>query len=259
MRYPLQLGKDVFKNGEISKNKKREFVELMKIFKDLIKLYNVKHYMACATSAMRESDNGAEVVDKIFEKTSLKIDIIDGEREAKLINSVLHNFIDKTKNNIHIEVGGGSTELNVYIDGMKRHSNSFNIGSVRNTKDSSTIKEWQRLKEWIDGNQDGEKLDYAIGTGGNIRKLHKFSMVDGEFLTLDELLLAKNKIEKHTVDERINTLLLNPDRAEVIIPASNIYMDIMKSCNIESIMVPDIGLKDGIMKELYENTAFLID
>lgn len=259
MRYPLQLGKDVFQNGEISKAKRKEIVELMKIFKNLITLYNVKHYMACATSAMRESENGDYVVKKIFEKTSLNISIIDGNREAQLINSVLHNFIDPNSNSIHIDVGGGSTELNVYINGKKEHSQSFKIGTVRNIKNPETISELNKMIQWIESNQDGAQLDYAIGTGGNIRKIHKMSRTQSDFLNINEILKEKHNIEQYSRDERISILLLNPDRADVIIPAANIYLKIMELCKIDKIKVPDIGLKDGIMKELYENTAFLIE
>ena len=258
MRYPLRLGKDVFKNGEISKPKLNEFLEFVAVLKSILKLYKIDGYLAYATSAMREASNGQEIADLIFQKTKFKIELIEGEMEALFLANALENNIDKDKNALHIDVGGGSTELNLYKQGVKIQSESFKIGSVRDLTAENSLQEIGRMKSWIETMSKGIKLHYAIGTGGNIRKLQKLSFYGtNEPIELERLIETKERIEPYSLEDRIEKLMLNADRADVIIPAAELYIMVMQKANVNLIEVPDIGLKDGIMLAAYQNALAL--
>ncbi len=257
MRYPLRLGKDVFKNGEITKYKYREFREWIRLVNDTMSLFKVDHYYACATSAMRDAINGQEIADRIFEKDGLQIDIIDGQKEAKLIASVIESVLPEKENVIHVDVGGGSTEINIYLGGKKAHFESFQVGTVRYMDIPESRKEFERMNKWIANKVNDNNIAFSIGTGGNIRKLQKISYYGtNEPIHIDDLKKTKEKLENHTLHERIETLMLNPDRAEVIIPAANIYISVMAWSGVEEIRVPDVGLKDGILLDLYHQVMF---
>jgi exopolyphosphatase / guanosine-5'-triphosphate,3'-diphosphate pyrophosphatase len=255
VRFPLRLGNDVFSVRKINPINEAKFIKLMQSFKLLIELFEVDDYHICATSAMRESKNGHEIVNKVLEETGLKIHIIDGNKEAELINkAIAHTITEKTY--LHIDVGGGSTELNLYVNKEKIAANSFKIGSVRRLSASDSPEVWQKMKQWV---QENVKKKYgkvtAIGTGGNINKVFELAKEKkGKALPIKKLEEVKSFIESYTYEERLNILQLNNDRADVIIPASEIYLAVMSFANSDKILVPDVGLKDGMLQMLYDKT-----
>ncbi len=259
VRFPLRLGQDVFNEnghqGIIGAKCAEKFLKLMHAFKLLIELYEVDDYWACATSAMREAENGRLLVQKVKEKFGLEIDIISGQQEAEILNKALFGVIDQQAY-LHIDVGGGSTELNLYFDHKKVASVSFPIGSVRQLNAHYSLeKVWNEMRAWIKGNvikQQTGKIT-AIGTGGNISKV--FELADkkpGKTLSIHKIRKVKEYVASHTLEERMNKLQLNADRADVIIPASEIYISVMEWAKATKILVPDIGLKDGMLHLLYE-------
>ena len=254
LRFPLRLGQDVFNTGSISNAKKAKFKKLMQAYKILLDLYEVDDYMACATSAMRESKNGLEIVKEIEQDIDLKIKVIDGKKEALLINNAISSFLDRKKNYLHIDVGGGSTELTFIKGGKKLASRSFRIGSVRRLEHHDSPVIWKNMKKWVQ-EQVGEDLRSltAVGTGGNINKIFELAQkAVGDKLHISKIKEIQGYIRELTMEERINELQLNPDRADVIIPASEIYVAVMDWAEAKYIIVPDVGLKDGIMQHLYE-------
>ncbi|QSE96765.1 Ppx/GppA phosphatase family protein [Fulvivirga lutea] len=258
VRFPLRLGQDVFNTGSISPEKKAKFKKLMKAFKLLIDLYEVDDYMACATSAMRESKNGADIVKEVEEECKLKIRVIDGANEALLINNAISSFLDKKKNYLHIDVGGGSTELTIIKGGIKVISRSFKVGSVRRLEHHDSPVIWKNMKKWvIDQCAKYDSPITAVGTGGNINKLFELAMKQpGEKLGITKLKEVQKFVRNTSIEDRINELQLNPDRADVIVPASEIYIAVMDWAKAKNIIVPEVGLKDGIMQHLYiKNTS----
>jgi len=256
VRFPLRLGEDVFLNGAISAEKEAKFIKLMHTFKNLFELYEVDDYIICATSAMRESKNGNDIAYKVKDLLGVEINIIDGNEEANLINSVLFNEI-QTGHYIHIDVGGGSTEINIFVDKEKIASRSFKIGSVRRLREQDSSEEWDAMEHWIKTSTKGLKEPLtAIGTGGNIGKIYDLAGISKSRNERPEISLKKIKDVRETVkdldyEERIHVLMLNPDRADVIIPASDIYIAAMEWAQAEKMVVPEIGLKDGLMQMLY--------
>lgn len=252
LRFPLRLGLDVFHEQRISDKNKRKFVKLMKAFKLLIDLYEVDDYMACATSAMRESINGKDIVEEVKEDIGMKINIIDGNHEAELINLALGSIIDD-KSYLHIDVGGGSTELNIYSNREKVATKSFKIGSVRALEEEIPTAVWNSMGKFIADHISQKDQVICIGTGGNINKIFELSkpVKNQRFLTIEKIKEVQNHLESFTIEERINKLNLNPDRADVIIPASKIYLAAMEASASKKMILPDLGLKDGIMQVLY--------
>lgn len=256
VRFPLRLGQDVFKNNRISPEKEAKFIKLMHTFKMFFELYEVDDYKICATSAMRESENGRTIVQKVEDQLGLKIDIIDGDKEAELINMVLYNELDE-KSYIHIDVGGGSTELNIFVNREKIAAHSFKIGSVRRLNGLDSPKEWEKMKDWIDDNIKKKYLPIcAIGTGGNIGKIYDLAKLSRArearpTIPLKKIEEVQKNIEKLSLEERIHVLMLNPDRADVIIPASDIYITAMQWAEAKEMLVPELGLKDGLIQMLY--------
>lgn len=253
LRFPLRLGMDVFHTRRISDKNKRKFIKLMKAFKLLIDLYEVDDYMVCATSAMRESENGKEIVEEVKEDIGLKIQIIDGNLEAELINLALWAHIDE-KSYLHVDVGGGSTELNIYSKKQKIASKSFKIGSVRALEDKIPLSVWKSMGVFIEEHIGKREKITCIGTGGNISKIFELSnpRKNKTFIQLDKIKEIQEYLESFSYEERINKLNLNPDRADVIIPASKIYLAAMTAANSTKMIVPDVGLKDGLMQVLYK-------
>jgi exopolyphosphatase/guanosine-5'-triphosphate,3'-diphosphate pyrophosphatase len=253
IRFPLRLGHDVFTIGRISDKSKEKFKKLMKAYKLLIELYEVEDYMFCATSAMRESENGLELVREVQEEYGVTINVIDGNREAEMINRAISSFLtDKTY--LHIDVGGGSTELNLYYQGKKIKTRSFKIGSVRILEHHDSPIMWEDMEHWI---RENVRREYgkvtAVGTGGNISKIFELAKYPaGKSMSLRKVRQLRDMIEGLSIEERIFKLQMNPDRADVIIPASNIYIKVMEWAHANSILVPEVGLKDGIMLHLYE-------
>lgn len=253
LRFPLRLGMDVFQNQKISDKNRAKFVKLMKAFKLLIDLYEVDDYMVCATSAMRESINGREIVEEVKQDIGLKINIIDGNHEAELINMALWNYIDENSY-LHIDVGGGSTELNIYHQKEKIATKSFRIGSVRALDDSIPISVWRKMHKFISENIGEKDRITCIGTGGNINKIYELAKQrkNARFITIEKIKEIQDYLELFTYDERVNKLNLNEDRADVIIPASKIYLAVMTAASSKKMIVPDVGLKDGLMQVLYK-------
>jgi exopolyphosphatase / guanosine-5'-triphosphate,3'-diphosphate pyrophosphatase len=214
----------------------------------------VKDYLICATSAMREAGNAEAVITRIHKILDMKIHIIEGTKEAELINDVVVQALDDA-NYLHIDVGGGSTELNLYSQRKKIASRSFKIGSVRTLENKEKEGDWDRMKKWVASNIDVKNANItAVGTGGNINKLFNISPnhEDQTSMTYEELKRLKEYVGSFTYEERINKLRLNADRADVIVPAAQIYISAMKWSGAKNIIVPDLGLKDGIIKMVYE-------
>ncbi len=256
VRFPLRLGHDVFSTNRISEASIAKFMKLMKAYQLLLELYEVDDYMFCATSAMRESENGAELARQVLEQYGITIHIIDGQLEAELINKAISSYLtDKTY--LHIDVGGGSTELNLFTGGHKIKTQSFKIGSVRVLEHHDSPLMWVDMEKWI---TDNMKKAYgpvtAVGTGGNISKIFELAQLKpGKTMSLQKVRNIKKKIEKHTMEERIYDLQMNPDRADVIVPASDIYIKVMEWAHSKNIIVPEVGLKDGILLKLFEKNV----
>ncbi len=258
IRLPIRLGEDVFLNGIISPRKADKLVTAMRGFHELIKVYEVDGYRAVATSAMRDASNGNEVIERIKNETGLQVEIIDGKLEAQLVFS---NHIEEMLNPKHaylyIDVGGGSTELTLYSNQKVVAAKSFNIGTVRMLLNKVEKDEWEKMKEWLKKNTTGIHPLHAIGSGGNINKIFKMTKKQNENLSYQKLKSVHEMLNSYTYQERIDILGLKPDRADVIVHASKIFTIIMKTADIEDIFVPQIGLSDGIVHDLYEKHMLL--
>ena len=257
VRVPIRLGSDVFLNNKISKENIVRMVDTMQAFKLLMKSHKVEKYKACATSAMREALNGKKITNLILEETHINIDIIEGEEEAAIIAATdLNAFIDPNKTYLYVDVGGGSSEFSIISKGEKIVSKSFKIGTVRLLNDIVKKETWEELEIWIkEKTKDIEKID-VLGTGGNINKIFKISgKTIGKPLTYFYLTSYYNMLQTYSYEERITELDLNQDRADVIIPATRIYLSAMKWSGAKDIYVPKIGLSDGIIKSIYNDTV----
>ena len=257
VRVPIRLGADVFLTQAISEDNKKRMVDTMLAFKLLMQSHKVERYKACATSAMREATNGVQLAKEIEEETGVIIDIIDGEVEAAIIAATdLHSFIDENKTYLYVDVGGGSTEFTVIHNGNAVASRSFKIGTVRLLNDIVSKDTWNELEFWIKSSTaEYDKIE-VIGSGGNINKIFKESGKPlGKPLTFFYLTSYYNMLQTYSYEERITKLDLNQDRADVIIPATRIYLSAMKWSGAKDIIVPKIGLADGIVKSIYYDTV----
>ena len=253
IRVPLRLGFDVFDKGEISKEKRGMVLQTMKAYSHLINAYGVKNVIACATSAMRDAGNSADLIRKIKLETALEIEIISGDLEASLIyeNHVAENM-DTDHSYMYIDVGGGSTELTFFADNKLVFKQSFNIGTIRLLKDMVDDSKWNEVKDFIKNKTKGYKKIVAIGTGGNINKVFSLSKKkDGKPLNLETLKDYYKEISSFSIEERMNLYKLREDRADVIVPALQIYINVMRWADAEEIYVPKIGLADGLVQHLY--------
>lgn len=253
VRVPVRLGADSFTVGIISENSQKRMINTMKAFKLLMDVHGVEKYKACATSAMREAKNGQEVVENIFRKTGVNIDIINGETEAAIISATDLNALILGKNSyLYVDVGGGSTELTLFSKGKIVGSKSFKMGTVRQI-DKETHKDInKKMKIWIKENSNDLPKISLIGSGGNINKIFKMSArPEGKPLSYVYMRAHYKFLKQMTYEQRITELGLNPDRADVIIPASKIYLNAMKWSGALHIFVPQIGLSDGIIKALH--------
>lgn len=251
LRVPLRLGDDAFLNKKISPPKFEDMVKTMRAFKDLLDVYKVSDYKACATSAMRDSENGAQVVNACKE-VGIDINIIDGGDEAKIIyNAYLSGIMDKDKVYLYIDVGGGSTEISLFANGDLKGSKSFNLGTIRILDKQDTPEIWEEMREWVKDMTKDYKEIYGIGTGGNINKLSRMvnNGQDKPF-TYAKLASVYEHLNSFTMDQRIHELGLRSDRADVIIPAAEIFMTIMKTGHLRNIVAPRVGLVDGIIQQL---------
>jgi len=257
VRVPIRLGADVFLNGAISDENKERLIDTMMAFNLLIKSHKVERYKACATSAMREANNGGDIANQVLEKAKIKIDIIEGKEEAKIIAATdINDFIDENKTYLYVDVGGGSTEFTIIRNGEAISSKSSRIGTVRLLNDIVKNETWLELEQWIKSNtKDYENIE-VIGSGGNINKIFKISgKAIGKPLTYFYLTAYYNLLKSYSYEERITELDLNQDRADVIIHATRIYLSAMKWCGAKHIFVPKIGLSDGIIKSIYNETV----
>lgn len=254
IRVPLRLGDDAFLNQFISDKKTTDLVKTMQAFRGLMDVYKVVDYRAYATSAMREAKNGEEVVNLIREKADVNLQIIHGQKEAKIIYaSHAEDNIDKSKNYLYIDVGGGSTELSLFAAGDLVASKSFNIGTIRILDNQDKEETWDEMRDFIRDNTRQFKALSGIGTGGNINKLYKLAdEKDKTPLTFNKLKSLSNYLNSFSLKDRINVLGLNQDRADVIIPACDIYLSVMKWAGIKTIYVPSVGMVDGIIQRLIE-------
>ncbi|EKT3967312.1 rod shape-determining protein [Flavobacterium psychrophilum] len=253
IRVPIRLGQDAFTIGEITEENIDRMVDAMKAFKLLMKVYKVEQYMACATSAMREAYNGKEVVEIIKKKAEVKIEIIDGKKEAAIIaTSDLHQFIKTEQTYLYVDVGGGSTEFSLFSDGKMVVSKSFKNGTVRLLNNMVNDIVWEEIEKWIKTNTERYDDITLIGSGGNINKIFKLSgKLQEKPLSYMYLNTQYQYLNSLTYEQRIAEMGLNTDRADVIIPALSIYLKAMKWSGANKIYVPKIGLSDGIVKAMY--------
>ena len=254
-RVPLRLGADTFGKGFISDKKVRQLSTTMKAFWYLMEVHDVVSFRACATSAMREAKNGKEVVKHIFQDANLPIEIISGKEEADLIfGNFDQHKIDITKSYLYIDVGGGSTELSIIKKGVRVKSKSFRLGTVRALEGKTKPAEWRAMKDWVEDEILSKDSKYtAIGTGGNINRVYKMSRRKMlEPISMKELKEIHEFISKYSVEERITQLRLKPDRADVITHATEIYIRVMELAGVKKMIVPKVGLSDGIVVDLYQ-------
>ena len=255
VRVPIRLGQDAFVNGKISENNIKRIVDAMNAFKLLMEVHGVERYKACATSAMRNASNSKKVIEKIESDTGVIIDVIDGKKEAEIITFTdLSEIIDDNNNYLYVDVGGGSTEFTLFSKGEIKTSKSFKMGTVRllNNKKSVNKEIFMEVENWIKTNTKNIKKIVLIGSGGNINKLFKLSgRTEGNPISYIYLNAQYQFLKKLTYEQRITELGMNPDRADVIIPATKIFLSAMKWSNAKRIYVPKIGLSDGIVKSLY--------
>ncbi len=257
VRVPIRLGADTFVKGVISENNKNRMIEAMNAFKLLMNVHGVEKYRACATSAMREASNGEEIIDEIFKTTDVQIDLIDGKTEAEIIFSTdITDFIKEDASYLYVDVGGGSTEFTVFSEGKIINAKSFKTGTVRLlNKKASKKHDWKPIEKWVKENTKNLKGIMLIGSGGNINKIYKMSgKAPGKSLSYIYLNAHYKFLKQMSYEERIRELGLNPDRADVIIPASKIYLNAMKWSGATKIYVPKIGLSDGIIKTLHQES-----
>ena len=255
LRVPLRLGFDVFSIGELSEKKADKLRRLMKAFRQLMKIYDVDDYRACATSAMRDARNGRTIIKKIEKDTGIRIEIIDGQEEARMIyNNHIECMEDRLGNYMYVDVDGGSTEINLLTNGELVWSVSYNIGTVRML--SNAVKEgtWQQMEEELMKVTEGVAAINIIGSGGNINKL--FRLADKKDKKLQRLPVSSlqtvyDVLKPLTPEERVEAFSLKQDRADVIVPAAEIFLKIAEVVHAEYIYVPVIGLSDGIIDNLY--------
>ena len=253
-RVPVRLGGDSFAKHFISDKKIKRLEHAMKGFWHLMQANKVVEYMACATSAMREAANGPEIAEHIKQPCHIQIEIIDGKKEAEIIfKSHSFPFLKHGKNYLYADVGGGSTELTLFNGDSIVASHSFNIGTIRILRQSVEDAEWKAMKTYVQELRKKHKILALIGSGGNINKLHKIALKNREQpLTFSQLSNLKGQIELLPLEQRIEQLLLKPDRAEVIVPAANIFTGLMNWSKCKRVFVPKIGLADGIIRTVYE-------
>lgn len=253
-RLPLRLGDDVFKTREISKRKAELLTKAMQSFALLMEIFNVDVYRACATSAMRDAVNGKKLVRDIRRSTGIKIDVISGKEESRLVQTAIMDWLPARHTFLHVDVGGGSTEISMIRNGRVKKYESFNIGTVRLREGKVKESEIQRMSQWL--NDLTLPLDEpvkAIGTGGNIVKLHQLAGTNPkEAMNLHHLKSTNSYVASLSHHDRVYELKMNPDRAEVISHAGDIFIRIMEQCNIHDIFAPNLGLKDGIVRQLWE-------
>lgn len=255
VRAPVRLGEDSFTLGEISKKSLKNMINAMKAFKLLMKVHQVSHYQAFATSALREANNSRDVVDQVKKKAGIKIEIIDGRKEAEIIsNSKIADFLNTQKTLLFVDVGGGSTEFTIINEGKRICSKSFKIGTVRLINNLVDERVWEAIRIWIIKNVSPYRKITLMGSGGNINKLFKLTNIkEGKPLSMIKLNQIFLELESLNYEERVLKFELNPDRADVIIPAAKIYLKALEWSGGQKIYVPKFGLSDGMIKYMYKH------
>ena len=259
VRVPIRLGQDAFTSGKISDKNINRMIKSMKAFKLLMQVHEVKDYLAFATSALRDAKNSSYLVEKVFKKSGIKIEIIDGKKEAKIIsNTNVFDTINKEKMFLYVDIGGGSTEFSVLINGKRNESKSFKIGTVRMLNSKVEQVTLDEAEAWVRRHTLMHERISLLGTGGNINKLHKIANINDNdplsYLTLNALY---NQLDALTYEERIVKLGLNPDRSDVILPAAKLFIKVLNWSGAKDIYVPKSGLSDGMIRELYKRKKLL--
>ncbi len=257
VRVPVRLGQESFTVGEISSKNIRKIVKVIKAFKHIISVNEVKSSLAFATSALREANNSKEVIQEVKKRTKLKIEIIDGRKEAKIISlNNIFEFINKNRTFIYVDVGGGSTEFSVIVNGKRKKSKSFKIGTVRMINKMVSQNVWEQIRVWINTNVRHHSKVALIGSGGNINKIFKMAgVLESRPLNHIKLNSIYNSLTKMTNEERIINFDLNPDRSDVIIPAAQIFLKTLEWSRSTEIYVPKIGLADGMVRFLFKKES----
>lgn len=257
VRLPIRLGQEAFTTHSLRKETISKFLEGMKAFKIIMDIHGVSDYMAAATSAMREAENGERVVEKIKEATGIDIQIINGKLEAEIIfKAHFRNSVYKDHNYVYVDVGGGSTEITILSGQNILASKSFKIGTIRMMNDMVTKEKWKEMKHWVKSQTEGLEHVEMIGSGGNINKIYK--LIDVEYpqpVLYHEFKGIRQTLSKMSYEQRIKSFKLNPDRADVIVPACEIYYSVMKWADSSILHVPKIGLSDGIVQLLHERSV----
>ncbi len=255
IRVPVRLGDDAFIDGKISQMKIEKLIKTINAFKNLMDVHEVVDFRTCATSAMREATNGKEVVQQVKDETGIEIQVIDGKEEAEIIYSnQIVEMIDDDNHYLYVDVGGGSTEITLFSNRKLIESHSFDIGTIRMLNKRITDDDFKKMKKWLKHLKTDKKDVSLIGSGGNINKIFKISgKKDKQHLVIEELEEIDKFLNYYSIDERIKVLGLNPDRADVIVPASEIFLKIMKWTGAKRIIVPTIGVSDGIIHQLYND------
>lgn len=255
LRVPLRLGFDVFGMGKLSEKKEKNMIRLMEAYQNLMKIYNVEDYRACATSAMRDAKNGKDIIKRIRKKTGINIEIIDGQEEAKMVyNNHIECMEDRNGNYMYVDVGGGSTEINLLSQGELVCSRSYNIGTVRILNKAVKPGEWDRLKKDMAELAQSYPGTNIIGSGGNINKIYRLVEKKDkkeQKMTVEVLHELYDDLKVLSVEERMEKYQLKPDRADVIVPAGEIFTTIADIIHASYVYVPVIGLSDGIIDGLY--------
>lgn len=254
IRVPLRLGFDVFEYGVIPKSKIGMMMQTMKAFKHLMNAYEVKHVIACATSAMRDAKNTGDIIRKVKLETDISIEVISGDKEAGIVfENHIAETLDKDHSYMYIDVGGGSTELSFFSNGTLIFKESFNIGTIRLLQDKVNDKTWEVMKEIIKTVTKGQKEVMAIGSGGNINKVFSLSKrKEGKPLALELLKEYHKELSSVNLEDRMRLYNLRPDRADVIVPALLIYINAMRWAGASEMYVPKIGLVDGLIHHLWD-------
>ncbi|MBD3333199.1 exopolyphosphatase [candidate division GN15 bacterium] len=255
VRIPLRLGEDSFRTGRISDEKRQALINTMRGFHYLMQAYEPLGIMACATSAMREAENGDEIVRDIKEQTGIELKIIDGPAEAEIIcRTSSHQLMVSSGAYLFIDVGGGSTEITLLVDQQPVNAHSFDIGTVRILHDQVTEEAWKELKDWlktVTAKYDGKLT--GIGSGGNINKIFRLASIkNSKPITLKQIKQIHNEVSALSLKERISELRLRPDRADTIVPAGKIFLWVMKWAKMKQMIVPQIGLADGLIHIMYD-------
>ena len=256
VRIPLRLGKDVFALGKISKERQRMMMHMMKGFRQFMELYNVEHFRACATSAMRDAENGKKVMRRIEKETGIRLEIIPGAEEAQLLcNNLVENTESGVGNFAYVDVGGGSTEISLLHDGVLAESHSFNVGTLRMLAGAVTHEERNAMCRMLEKYAEDFPDTKIIGSGGNINRLFRLAKVKGDSRSLSVTALKQlyAELAPLSLEERMEQFKLKDDRADVIIPAAEIFLLVARSLKCEDILVPNISLADSIVDGIYRD------